>query len=435
MSKARDQQRRDAGLPSTVDGVVRDMGHGGDAVAETELGVVFVPGALPGERVRIEGLFRQRRTLFGRLAQVLEPSPDRIVPSCDRVERCGGCPWMHATKGFQERWKRSLLEATLARACGEEPAPPLSFRPADQALGYRRRARLAWEVRGKKQTLGYRRRRSRRLMDAPECGVLRPSLLQALARVRETLLPQLQGRGEVSIALGHGGHAAIALTTDGDASPRSYEAAAELAEETNIAGVALYAAGLGTPAIWGDPRDVSAGVDGLPVVGTIAGFSQAQDAMNLSLVVEVERLAQVRDQRVLELYAGCGNLTIALAPEASQLTVVELDPAASAACRDNLALRGLDRVRVVAADASQALAKGRYDVVVLDPPRSGAKDALAGIVACRPDRIVYVSCSPPTLGRDLAQLRELGYVLETATGFDMFPQTAHMEAVVRLRRR
>jgi 23S rRNA (uracil1939-C5)-methyltransferase len=136
---------------------------------------------------------------------------------------------------------------------------------------------------------------------------------------------------------------------------------------------------------------------------------------------------------VLELFAGHGNFSVALAAQASELRAVESDQQAAEACRQNLRERKLGHARVVCDDAARG-AQGRthVDVVVLDPPRTGARAALSAIVARRPKRIVYVSCDGATLRRDLGELAASGYRVDAAAAFDMFPQTSHLEAVVRL---
>jgi 23S rRNA (uracil1939-C5)-methyltransferase len=135
---------------------------------------------------------------------------------------------------------------------------------------------------------------------------------------------------------------------------------------------------------------------------------------------------------VLELYAGHGNFTVALAPLAASLCAVEADARAAEACRTNVAERGLTSVRVIAGSTEQLNVTGRFDVLVLDPPRAGAASLAALVARHKPARVVYVSCHMTTLGRDLRAVRELGFRVDRAHVLDMFPQTAHVEAVVRL---
>ncbi len=411
-----------------VEGTAREMARGGEAVVDTDRGVVFVAGALPGERVRLRELRREGGALRGALDAVLRASPERVAPPCAIAARCGGCPWMNASIEAQRSWKQRFL----AEALGATDLP-VWLEAAGDPLGYRRRARLVFAG-GRHAKLGYRTHRGTVIVDTSECIVLDSSLAGALPDVRRLLLPLLAGQGEVHLAVSarDGAPAAAVVVTSGSAQPTAvFRACEALASLPGIAGVALRAGGAVAPAVWGDPREHTTGGDGLPLVGPPGGFSQANEAVNAVLVAHVARLAETAGKRVLELYAGHGNLTVALAPGAASLVAVEYDEAAAAACRENLARRGLTGVRVVAGDAA-AWQGGPVDVVVLDPPRAGAREVLDAIARRRPERIVYVSCDTATLGRDIARLRALGYVPDAAIALDMFPQTAHLESVVRL---
>jgi 23S rRNA (uracil1939-C5)-methyltransferase len=165
--------------------------------------------------------------------------------------------------------------------------------------------------------------------------------------------------------------------------------------------------------------------------GPSGSFSQANDGINQRLVEQVLALAEPTGMRVLELHCGMGNFTVALAKDAETLIAVEQHAGPAQACRANLAARGL-KARVVETDASRA-PKGRYDVIVLDPPRQGAR-ALFEDSGFWHDtrRIVYVSCDTATLARDLHLACQRGYRIDRMIAFDMFPQTAHLESVVRL---
>jgi 23S rRNA (uracil1939-C5)-methyltransferase len=174
--------------------------------------------------------------------------------------------------------------------------------------------------------------------------------------------------------------------------------------------------------------------DGLPLAAPAHGFAQVNASVNALLGRRVVELAEPAGARVLELYAGHGNFTIALAAHASELLAVEGDTAAADACRENLRSRGLTRASVRASDVGQLQLRARYDVIVLDPPRAGCAKLAALASDARPERVVYVSCHMTTLSRDLQALRALGYRADRALALDMFPQTGHVEAVVRMRR-
>jgi 23S rRNA (uracil1939-C5)-methyltransferase len=407
-----------------LEGRVRDVVASGDAVLETSAGVVFARGGLPGETVRVRLDDKPGRIKRGRIASVLTASADRVEPPCEYAERCGGCSLMHAELSAQRGLQRGFLETALRKA---GLPTELRFHESPEVLGYRARARLAF--RGAQ--LGFHRGRSEQLIDIDRCIVLTPVLQGALTRLRSALLPELRGEGELSLALGAAGRAVAVVRTEKPQSPELYRAAEALVGE--LAGVALYVAGASTPAQFGDAREWTTSADGAPLEGPIGGFSQANRAVNEALVARVRELAQTEGMRVLELYAGSGNFTVALAPGAQAYTAVEQSSAAVRALRQNLSARAL-KVKVVEGDVARSLAGPALDVVVLDPPRTGAPGVLPQLLARKPRRIVYVSCDPATLARDLAELTPRGYSLRWAEVFEMFPQTADLESVVLLER-
>jgi len=412
-----------------IEGRARDITHGGEAVIETERGIVMARGALPGERVRVEITGKAQGTLHGRIREVLEPHPQREAPRCPLVEACGGCPLMALAPDAQLHWKAGRIGRALAGSM--EPVPAIDVVASPLAYGYRTRARLSFCQTKKGLLLGYHAANSRVLVDVNACAVLAPQLDEALTLVRKHM-GALVGRGEASLALGVGERAVVRLACDALQPPEAYRALEALAAEPALAGVSLTVE-QGAPVTHGDVRQQALDREGKAVWGPAFGFAQANDRLNLALVEHVLELADATGLRVLELYAGHGNFTLGLAAAAKEVVAVESDRAAAATCVENARERGLRNVRVRAEDAAKvATERAAFDVVVLDPPRAGAKEALAGIVATKPKRIVYVSCEPGTLRRDLGLLGGLGYAPTGARGFDMFPHTPHVETVVKL---
>lgn len=403
----------------------------GDAVVETERGIVFVRGGLYDERLLISLDPKPGKTARGRVVSVLSAAPERVEPPCPHVLRCGGCPLMHASLAAQRALKLGFLRAALRKA-GADEAFVLHETLADQVLGYRRRARLAYQTaRGRK--LGYRRERSHELADIDSCVVLAPALQSALTEARRVLLPLLAGEGELSLALGKEGRALLVLRCDVAQSPELYAACDRLVGEAQLAGIALFAAGATKPARFGEPVEWSEDNQARALLGTTAGFSQAHAQINQRLVERVVEQCAPAQQKLLELYAGHGNFSVALAGAAAAYTAVEQDAGSVAALRQNLSARGL-AAKVVEADALSYAIPSGLDVVLLDPPRVGAPGLLARLAQRKVRRIVYVSCDPQTLGRDVAELLGKGYRLSWAEAFEMFPQTADLESLVVLER-
>jgi len=415
-----------------VEGRIRDIVQSGEAVAETERGIVFVRGALKGEHVAISLDPKVSKPLRGRVISVLEPSSARVEPPCPHVLRCGGCPLMHASLDEQRALKLDFLGAAL-RKVGAPDTLEIKQTLASQVLGYRRRARLAFQVARGARKLGYRRDRSHELADVDSCVVLHPTLEAALPVLRERLLPKLAGEGEISLALGQTGGAIAVVRTPDLQSPALYTACDALIREGALAGLALFAGGVSAPAQFGQISEWSEAFDGGLLEGAIAGFSQAHAEVNRALVGRVRELAALEGLKVLELYAGHGNFTVAAAPGAAAYTAVEQDPAAVAALRRNVAARNLT-AKVVEGDALKYTIQAGLDLVLIDPPRGGAAGLLGRLAERKAKRILYVSCDPQTLARDVAELLPRGYKLSWVEAFEMFPQTADLETVVQLTR-
>jgi 23S rRNA (uracil1939-C5)-methyltransferase len=396
-----------------LEGDVRAIGRGGDAVTETVEGVVLVPGALPGERIELEPTASKRGAARGRLKRILRRSEARIDPPCSYAAQCGGCPLMIAGDAAQREIKLRFLQDACRGLPGAEDTEP-QWVSSPEAFGYRRRARFAWHG----TTLGYRALHSKRVRDIDECIVLAPAVGAAWTAIRAHLTNALRGSGEIQLQVGCADRVIVELTTSADPTPELFDVCAALSRDPSIAGVSLRTAGGGAPATWGDEHVVL--------------FSQANDGINRALARTVAELAAPEGLRVLELHSGVGNFTVELASRApSALVAVEQDPRAVEACQAALADRGL-RARVTVGDASRP-PKGKYDVVVLDPPRQGARELFErNDLWPGPRRVVYVSCDTATLSRDLRVVTGKGYRIDRMIGFDMFPQTAHLESLVRL---
>jgi 23S rRNA (uracil1939-C5)-methyltransferase len=308
---------------------------------------------------------------------------------CEVFGSCGGCAWQHVAYPHQLEAKRRILADALARIAGLELPLPIGMRPSPAAYGYRSRTRVL--VRGGR--VGYRRRRSHALCATARCPLLVPPLQERLAELAAAPPPR-DGEWELACA----------------------------GEQTRA----------GPPTRPGPRLE-------LRVAGERVGFSPGVFAQSNALLLEplVAALlaAAGSGRRVIELFAGAGLFTLGLARRFASAVAVESDPRAVDDLRHNLAAARLTNVEVIGERVEQALASGALagaspEVAVLDPPRTGlppgAAGALAGLGA---GRIVYLSCDPATLARDLALLAEAGYALRSVEGFDLFPQTPHVEAL------
>jgi 23S rRNA (uracil1939-C5)-methyltransferase len=393
--------------------------------------VWFVPGALPGEVVTARALRDATRFFRGSLVEVLTPSPDRVPPPCALADECGGCGLQHADPAAQSRLKYRIVSEQL-RALLPHAGIVAPTVMAGRALAYRRRAKLFYENGPGGLRLGFRVAGSHTLVDVPHCPVLEPVLDRALARVRglASVLPQ---RGNV-LGLTDGTVAVLGLP--GVFPTGAVREAAMAALGGELAGIVLRAGRervvLGRGALACD------GTETLPsVMLTPFSFAQAQRAGNEALVAHVREMAAARGRTVLELYCGAGNFTRALAKDARSVLAIDDDRAAIGALRRAAEAwdTPVDARHGNAVHALQRAAEAgrRFDVVVLDPPRSGLGiDASALLRDVVRDRVIYVSCEPATLARDLAAAVGRGLRLTQVAIFDLMPMTAEVEVVAVL---
>jgi 23S rRNA (uracil1939-C5)-methyltransferase len=404
-----------------TDVTIERLAESGEGLGFDKSGVVLVPGALPGERVRVQ---LEKKTRLATAIEWVSTAPDRIEPACAISERCGGCDWLHVPRDVQRETRLDAVRRALPK---EARDVEIAFHPAPRELGYRTRARIAWKTTGDRVVLGHRAKGARSVVDADACPVLDPALEGALAPLHAALA-KVRGEGEVFLAKGEGGRPVATIRAEKPLDAEGFRSV-EWLREQGFAGVELYAPGATAPATSGDARPLLEGADGKPLWIAPEGFAQANESLNSELVRYVVDQSKCDGRKVLELFAGAGNFTVMLAPRAKKVSAVEFDAKAIRALRENVAARGITNVSARECEALDAVvASVREDVVVLDPPRQGAHDVCARLALEPPRRLVYVSCDPATFGRDAGRLLP-GMALEALAAFEMFPQTPHVELV------
>ncbi|MBI4509828.1 MAG: class I SAM-dependent RNA methyltransferase [Deltaproteobacteria bacterium] len=410
---------------------VQSLAFGGDGVGRDPQGrVVLVPNTTPGDEVEVVIVQEKKGHARGEIARLICPSPSRVTPPCPLfVAGCGGCQWQQVGISAQRAAKEDVVRRALRHVTDDvEP-----MRAPSPEYNWRRRARLHFRRVGDGPAIvGYAMRRSHRLIDVGTCPQLEKPLDRALVAIRHGLASSLEGAGEIDLLLG--GRGDVQAVVRGHGVREMAEHARSLLGREGIVSVALWDKDgqetIGTPVI--DLAD-----DPLPFLARADVFAQVSAAGN----AELRRLVamacgDLSGHDVLELFAGSGNFTRDLGL-AKAVTSIEEAPMARELGLRNLSLRGLEeRVdfigdRVERALLSMTRASHRFDVVVLDPPRTGLPPGLADLLAAlSPARIVYVSCDPPTLARDLIALAAAGpFRTEKATPVDLMPQTYHVEAV------
>lgn len=420
---------------------VEELAAGGAGVAHLDDGeVVFVRGAAPGDLVEV-AVDRGRRPARAEVRRLVEPGPDRVEPACDAVGSCGGCDWMHIASTAQQREHVRIATHAVSRAleaAGLSTAlPEVDTLTVGEALSYRGRARLYVRAGAGRVQVGYRAAMSHALVEVDACPVLDDALVPTFGQLREAL-HGASGAGDGTIALGSVENAerrrpVVDLAFEGELPGTTWARIDALVSSRAWAGARISLAGVVRPAVFGDPRPVLLGQDDAPLVVAAGGFAQSSDGggrvLGRCVVDEVEPVGR----HVVELYAGSGTLSVHLAKGAASYWGIEQNEPAVECARENLATRGLAG-KLTVADAAETEIPSRTDVVVLDPPRSGALEACRRIAASRVRRVVYVSCDPQTLSRDLVPLFAAKLRISSMTTVELFPQTSHVETVVRLDR-
>jgi 23S rRNA (uracil1939-C5)-methyltransferase len=387
---------------------VEKLVYGGDGLARLDGRVVFAPYVLPGERVRAQPERQKPGLVQARTLEVLEPAAERVTPRCEVFGRCGGCHYQHAPYEYQLEAKRAILVEELRRLGKIEP--PVEIASVwGEPWGYRNRVQLHIEG----GQVGYWGPRSHNLCATSVCPIASPKLNQAIGAIAEMLHDPRWPRFVKSIEL-FTDEQQIQLNvhdTDKPVAKRFFDWCGE-----NIPGL------------------VSGALD---YRGEFRVSSNAFFQVNRFLLDRLTETAVegVEGDTAMDLYAGVGLFTIPLARKFRQVTAVESGGGASRDLRFNLDRAGFPRVRTDAATVEAFLEKVKRppDFALVDPPRTGlGKRVVDRLLVLKPRLLTIVACDPATLARDLAALTAGGYKIQKMTMVDLFPQTFHLETVVRL---
>lgn len=403
---------------STLDVDIDSIAAGGDGIARADGMVVFVPRTAPGDRVRVEVAAR-KRFARGSVESILSPSPQRVQPLCYhyRVDRCGGCQLQHLDYDAQLAAKRGIVRDSISRI-GKRPVDAPEITPSDVQWRYRR-----------KLTLAMRRRRDRgwviglhpyddpvgvfQLADCPITDERVMGVWRLVMEARHFFPDGDELRAFVQLVDG-----GIAVVMEGGTAwPRQSE---------------FFNAVSDASALWWKPANrARALVAERSATAAGASFQQINAGVGEALHAYVlERARAHRPRVVVDAYSGSGATAIPLARGGARVVAIEADPEAADRC-DALLPEGSS---AVAAKVEDALADALpADVVLINPPRTGIHEQVAATLEAAtpaPRAIIYVSCDPATLGRDLARMPR--YRIASLRAFDMFPQTAHVETVCEL---
>ncbi len=438
--------------------VITDYTAEGQGVAHIEGCAVFVPNAVAGERCRVRIEVAKKNWAAGKILEILEKSPHRVNRECPVAKLCGGCDFWHMDYAEESRLKADRVRQCLNRIGGEslEELPILA---APTCYGYRNKAQYPVSSQKGRAYAGFFRAGTHDVVSNDRCRILpeeadrvKDAVIDYVNQYRVTVYDETAHKGllrHIYVRRGAvSGQILVCLAVNGRRLPRVEELIARLEKIPGFTTLVLSVNTKKGNAVLGDefitlygPGYIEDTLCGLTFRLSPRSFYQVNHHQAQRLYEAAISQAEItKNDTVLDLYCGVGTITLAMASAAGKVIGVEVIPQAVEDARDNAKRNGIENAEFFCGDAGQAAleleAKGlKPDVVVVDPPRKGLNaDTIEALAKMAPRRIVYVSCDPATLARDVALLKERGYALKNAMAADLFPRCAHVETVVLLSR-
>ena len=432
---------------------IEGYGEGGMGVARIDGRVVFVHGALRGEKCRVLILKTLKSVAFAKVLEVIEPSSERITPDCPYFPRCGGCTYRHIRYEEELRLKRQRVQDNLSRIGGSDVTVE-EILGARDTLRYRNKAQYPVSKDG---AVGFYRARTHEAIECEHCLLVKPEADAAAEALREYMqscrvagYDEKTGRGLVRhlyIRSNAAGESLVCVLVNGDKLPKEDRLVTLLRDACpKCTGIVLGTNTKKGNVILGDRYRTLWGSDRLEdtLCGktfrlSVPSFYQVNRVQAERLYAKAIEFAGLTGQEtVLDLYCGAGTITLALSDHAKKVLGAEIVPEAIDDARENAARNGVKNAEFFCGDASDVAKKLarenlRPDVITVDPPRKGlAADVVESIAEMQPQRVVYVSCDSATMARDVKRLADLGYTAQRACAVDMFPRADHVETVCLL---
>ncbi len=439
--------------------IITDYTSEGQGVAKIEGCAVFIPGAIAGERCRIRIEKAAKTWAAGKIVEILEKSPHRVQRACPISAKCGGCDFHHMDYEEETRLKAERVKNCLNRIGGEN-LDKVEILAAPSCEGYRNKAQYPVAMKKGRVYAGFFKAGTHEVVEQSRCRIL-PAETD---RVKDIVIDYVNQNKLTAYneATGHGllrhiyvrrgavsGEILVCLVVNGRVLPRAELLIQKLKAVPGFATLVLSVNTKKGNAVLGDefitlsgPGYIEDTLCGLRFRLSPRSFYQVNHHQAQRLYEAAIAQAEITKQdTVLDLYCGVGTITLAMASAAGKVIGVEVVPQAIEDARDNAKRNGIENAEFFCGDAGQAALaleqQGvKADVVVVDPPRKGLNaDTIEALTRFAPRRIVYVSCDPATLARDVALLKERGYVLKNALAADLFPRCAHVESIVCLSRK
>ena len=428
----------------------------GQGVAKIEGCAVFVPNAIAGEMCRIRIEKAQKTWAAGKIVELLEKSPHRVNRECPVAKLCGGCDFWHMDYAEETRLKAERVRQALNRIGGEN-LQELPILAAPTCEGYRNKAQYPVAQKNGRAYAGFFRAGTHQVVENSRCRILpaemdrvKDAVIDYVNQYRVTVYDETAHKGllrHIYVRRGAvSGQILVCLAVNGRELPRIPELIQRLKSVPCFTTLVLSVNERRGNAVLGEafitlygPGYIEDNLCGLDFRLSARSFYQVNHHQAQRLYrAAIEQAEITKDDTVLDLYCGVGTITLSMASAAGKVIGVEVVPQAVEDARDNARRNGIENAEFFCGDAGQAAleleAKGvKADVVIVDPPRKGLNaDTIEALSRMQPRRIVYVSCDPATLARDVKLLKDRGYRLQNAMAADLFPRCAHVESVVTL---
>jgi 23S rRNA (uracil1939-C5)-methyltransferase len=416
---------------------IESLSYGPYGIGRVEGQVIMIPGTVPQDKISARITEQKDNHAIGQVVDLLEPSPQRRSPPCVYYSACGGCPWQQVQYPGQLAAKQRAVEDALRRIGKLADFDLRPILPSSQEYQYRRRIRLQAD---RNHRLGFYRPASHDLVEIESCLIADQRvdvLVPLLRRWIRDLQTAIEG---VEIVAGDRPGEIIIVMTGRDDFIQRDDATCQLLLRQNPMIRGLLISSRDWRRTWGDTTITVFAEDGVPL--KVAGdvFTQVNSEGNRSILRELLASGQFNAKdRVLELYCGAGNFTLSVAKRVNAVLAVEAYRPSIDSGKLSAQLNDLRNIRWSAAHVPMAVQQLRqrdeeFTKIILDPPRAGAKGIEGNLAALDAEKILYVSCNPATLARDLAALTKHGYQLLSVQPFDLFPQTFHVESLAVMER-
>ncbi len=427
-------------MEQPIEVVIEDLSHDGRGIARVNGKVMFVNGALPGEKVIVKHTGGNKNFEEGLVTEVIEASEDRVEAQCQYYDVCNGCTMMHLAPVKQIEFKQNTLKQNLIKMAKIEPQ---TWMPAltDESWHYRRRARLSvrWVIAKEKVLVGFREKDGRYVADMDYCEILQKPL-DALLKPLAQMIEKLQIRQQIAQIEASIADEDVALIIR-HLKPIGVEDEKILLDFAQEHDVRIYSQSKGPKTIFEmtdkkeslffDMKEYGIRMEFLP-----SDFIQVNAKMNIKMINQAIELLDIqKDDVVLDLFCGLGNFTLPLAKRVKKIVGIEGEKTLVQRAVENAKLNKLDNVEFHEADLrrnheNSEWFKRDYSKILIDPPRSGAWEILPLIASTNANTLLYVSCHPASLARDADRLvNEFGYKMVKAGVMDMFPHTSHVESM------